>query len=200
MRQNGSVPRQLAPLSLFLLLATHGLAATYEIDAGHSAANFVVKHMMITNLRGSFSGVTGKVIYDAKNVAATTVTATINASTVNTNNPKRDGDLKNADFFDVVKFPTMQFVSTKVAAAGKGKFKVTGQLTMRGVTKPVVLLVTGPAPEVKDPAGAIRTGASATTKISRKEFGLTWNKLLEAGGVTVSDEVLIELELQFFKK
>lgn len=182
------------------LLATATFAATYQIDAGHSSANFTVKHMMVTNVRGSFSGVSGQVVYDAKNVAATKVEATINAETVNTNQAKRDAHLKTPDFFDVATFPTIQFVSTKVTPAGKGKFKVLGNLTMHGVTKPVVLMVEGPAPEVKDANGGFRTGASATTKISRKDFGLTWNKVLEAGGVTVSDEVAIELDLQFIRK
>ena len=183
-----------------LLLTAASFAANYEIESGHSAANFTVKHMMFTNLRGGFSGVSGKVTYDPKNVAATKVEATINAASVNTNNAKRDADLKTHDFFDIAKFPTIQFVSTKTTSAGKGKFKVAGNLTMHGVTKPVVLEVTGPAQEVKDANGAFRTGASATTKISRKEFGLTWNRLLEAGGVTVSDEVAIELDLQFIRK
>jgi polyisoprenoid-binding protein YceI len=183
-----------------LCFAAATFAATYQIDTGHSSANFTVKHMMVTNVRGSFSGVTGQVVYDAKNVAASKVEATINADTVNTNQAKRDAHLKTPDFFDVVKFPTIQFVSTKVEPAGQSKFKVTGNLTMHGVTKPVVLMVEGPAPEVKDASGGFRTGASATTKISRKEFGLTWNKMLEAGGVTVSDEVAIELDLQFIRK
>lgn len=185
-------------MPLFLTAAT--FAATYQIDSAHSAANFTVKHMMITNVRGSFSGVTGTVVYDPKNIAATKVEATINADTVNTNEPKRDGHLKTPDFFDVAKFPTMKFVSSKVTPAGKGKFKVAGDLTIHGVTKPVVLDVTGPEAEVNDGRGGIRTGASATTKINRKDFGLTWNKMMEAGGLTVSEEVAIELDLQFIKK
>jgi polyisoprenoid-binding protein YceI len=156
--------------------------------------------MMVTNVRGNFTGVTGTVVYDPKNVAATRIEASINAATVNTNMEKRDAHLKTADFFDVAKFPSLKFVSTKVTPAGKGKFKVAGDLTMHGVTKPVVLDVEGPAPEVKDGNGGIRTGATATTTIKRSEFGLTWNKVLEAGGVTVSDEVKIELDLQFIKK
>jgi polyisoprenoid-binding protein YceI len=189
-------------MKLFALLAAAaGLnAATYQIDSAHSSANFTVKHMMISNVRGSFAGVAGTVIYDAANPAAAKVEATINTETVNTNEAKRDAHLKTPDFFDVAKFPTMKFVSTKVTAAGAGKFTVVGDLTLHGVTKPVTLEVTGPAPEVKDGRGGVRTGATATGKINRKDFGLTWNRMLEAGGLTVSEEVAIELELQFIKK
>lgn len=187
-------------LAMPLLVAGMLAAADYEIDAAHSSANFTVTHMMVSKVRGNFSGVTGTVVYDPKNVAATKVTASINASTVNTNQEKRDTHLKSPDFFEVAKFPSIQFVSTKVTPAGNGKFKVAGDLTMHGVTKPVVLDVTGPAPEVKDGQGGIRTGATATTKINRKDFGLNWNRMLEAGGLTVSEEVEIELDLQFRRK
>ena len=183
-----------------LLFSAAAFAAQYEIDTAHSSANFTVTHMMVTKVRGNFSGVSGKVVYDPKNVAATTVEASIHSETVNTNQAKRDAHLKSPDFFEVAKFPALKFVSTKVTPAGKGRFKVAGDLTMHGVTKPVVLDVTGPTAEVKDGAGAIRTGATATTKINRTGWGLTWNKVLEAGGLTVSEEVAIELDLQFVKK
>ena len=185
-----------------LLLAGAALApaATYDIDPAHSTAQFTVKHMMITNVHGQFSKVTGTLDFDANNPAAGSVKASIEAGTVNTQETKRDDHLKSPDFFDVVKFPAITFQSTSFRKAADGKYQVAGNLTIHGVTKPVVLDVDGPTPEVKDPWGNSRIGISASTKINRADFGLTWNKALEAGGVLVGDEVAIALEIEFVKK
>jgi polyisoprenoid-binding protein YceI len=174
--------------------------ATYVIDPAHSTADFRVRHLMISNVRGEFSGISGTVVFDAKNPANSKIDATIDTTTINTREPQRDAHMKSADFFDVEKYPTITFKSKKVAAAGFGEWKVTGDLTIHGVTKEVVLNVEGPAPEVKDPWGNIKTGASATTKINRKDFGLMWNAALETGGVVVGDEVSVDLDLELTKQ
>ncbi|GMT97270.1 YceI family protein [Corallococcus caeni] len=175
-------------------------ASTWEIDSSHSSAQFGVKHMMVSTVRGTFSNVKGTVNLDDKDITKSTIETTIDAKTINTNEPKRDEHLRSADFFDVEKFPTITFKSTKIAKAGKDKLNVTGDLTMHGVTKPVVLAVEGPTAETKDAWGNVRRGATATTKIKRSDFGLTWNKALEAGGVAVGDEVTITLDLETTKK
>lgn len=177
-----------------LLLSVAAFAADYTIDAAHSAAGFTAKHMMVTNVRGSFSGVTGKVSYDPKSLANAKVEAVIPVSTINTQQEKRDAHLKSPDFFDVAKYPTMSFRSTKWAKAN-GKLQITGDLTIHGVTKPVTLTVDGPTPEVKGMSG-ITIGASASTKINRKDFGLTWSKLMDTGGAVVGDEIIITLDIE----
>jgi polyisoprenoid-binding protein YceI len=188
------------PVALLAALAlaapVSAFAADYEIDSGHSAAGFAVKHLMVSTVRGHFSNVKGTIHFDPKNPAADTVEATIDASTVSTDNAQRDTHLKSPDFFDVAKFPTITFKSTHVAAAGADKLKVTGDFTMHGVTRSVVLDVEGPSKEAKDPWGNVKSGATATTKISRKDFGLVWNKALESGGVVVGDEVTITLDIE----
>lgn len=176
------------------------LAADWEIDAAHSNAGFSVRHMMVTNVKGSFTKVSGTIKVDEKDITKSTVEAVIDSSTIDTNQAQRDGHLKSPDFFDVAKYPNITFKSTKVEKAGEGKLKVTGDLTMHGVTKPVVLDVDGPSKEIKGMDGAMRSGASAVTKISRKDFGLNWNKALEAGGVAVGDEVTVALDLELTKK
>lgn len=175
-------------------------ASAWEIDSSHSSAQFGVKHMMVSTVRGTFSNVKGTINLDDKDITKSTIEATLDATTVNTNEPKRDEHLRSPDFFDVAKYPTITFKSTKVAKAGKDKLNVTGDLTMHGVTKPVVLAVEGPTPETKDAWGNVRRGATATTKIKRSDFGLTWNKALEAGGVAVGDEISITLDLETTKK
>jgi polyisoprenoid-binding protein YceI len=174
------------------------MKTTYKIDPAHSNAHFSVRHMMVTNVRGAFSKVEGTVVIDTDNPAASSVNATIDASTVNTNEPQRDAHLKSADFLDVEKYPTLAFKSKKVERDGDD-WKVTGDLTLHGVTKQVVLKVDGPTEETKDPYGNIRAGASAATKIKRSEFGLTWNAVLEAGGIAVSDDLKIEIEVSLIK-
>ena len=174
--------------------------STWEIDSAHSGAHFSVRHMMITNVRGEFRKLTGIVILDEQDPGKSSVDATIDATTVDTGHEKRDSDLRGAEFFDVAKYPTIGFKSKSVTRVSEGRFKVTGDLTMHGVTKSVVLDVEGFTAQVKDQRGNIKTGASATTKISRSEFGLTWNRLVETGGVAVSDEVAIVIDLELVKK
>jgi polyisoprenoid-binding protein YceI len=186
-------------LALLGLFASLSFGQTYQIDTAHSGAAFSVRHMMVTNVSGRFSNLKGSVVIDEKTPANSKVEAVIDVATVNTNEPKRDGHLKSPDFFDVAKFPTMTFQSTKVYKSGDVT-KVEGNLTLHGVTKPVTLTLSEVSPEVKHPMGGLVRGATATTKISRKEFGLTWNRALEAGGVTVGDEVSITLEIEMSRK
>jgi polyisoprenoid-binding protein YceI len=174
------------------------MATTYQIDPAHSSAHFSVRHMMITNVRGTFSGVTGTVVYDPANLGASSIDATIDATTINTQDEKRDGHLKSPDFLDTAKYPTITFKSKSIAQAG-GDVKITGDLTIHGTTKEAVLTAEPLAPEAKDPWGGTRTGTSATTKISREEFGLVWNAALETGGVMVGDDVKLTLDIQLTK-
>ncbi|HEY7095299.1 MAG TPA: YceI family protein, partial [Terriglobales bacterium] len=171
------------------------MKTTYKIDPAHSSAHFAVRHMMITNVRGGFSGVQGTITYDPDNPGASSIDAIIDASKINTLDQQRDTHLKSPDFLHVEQHPTIIFKSKKVARVGEGEWKVTGDLTIHGVTREVALNVEGPTPEGKDPFGNIRVGASAITKIKRSDFGLTWNAALEAGGVLVGDELKIELEI-----
>jgi polyisoprenoid-binding protein YceI len=172
----------------------------YTIDPAHSTAGFKVRHLMVSWVRGEFSGVAGTVVYDPEHPENSRVEATIDVATLHTRDEQRDAHLKSADFFDVEKYPTITFVSKKVEKVGEREGKLMGDLTIHGVTKEVVLDVEGPAPEVKDPWGNIKSGVSAATKIKRSDFGLVWNAPLEAGGVLVGDEVHISLELELLRK
>jgi polyisoprenoid-binding protein YceI len=184
-----------------VLLAVPALAgaSTWNIDADHSNIQFKVRHLMVSNVKGVFGKVQGTVNIDDKNITKSKVAVTIDTESISTGVVKRDEHLKSADFFDVAKFPTMTFVSTKVARHGKDKLRVTGDLTLHGVTRPVQLDVEGPSADSKDPWGKTRRGVSATTKINRKDFGLVWNKALETGGVVVGDEITISLEVEMIK-
>ena len=176
-------------------------ASVWEIDSAHSSTEFSVKHMMVSTAKGRFDKITGTLNLDDKNPTKSSIELTIDANTIDTHEPKRDAHLKSPDFFDVAKFPTITFKSTKIEKAGKGKYKVTGDLTMHGVTKPVTLAVDGPTAPLKNPFGSTSSGASATGKINRKDWGLTWNKPLEAaGGVLVGDEVTINVDLELTSK
>jgi polyisoprenoid-binding protein YceI len=186
--------------AIIALLALPSLvyASTWNIDPDHSSTGFKVRHLMVSNVKGVFGKVQGVVNVDDQDLTKSNVSVTIDTASIDTGVAKRDTHLRSPDFLDVAKYPTMTFVSTKVAKGGKG-LKVTGNLTLHGVTRPVVLDVEGPSQESKDPKGNIRRGASASTKIDRKDFGLTWNKALETGGVVVSDEVAIEIEVEMIK-
>jgi polyisoprenoid-binding protein YceI len=175
------------------------MSATYKIDPAHSSANFVVRHMMITNVRGGFSNIQGTITWDAANPSLSKVEAVIDTTTINTHEPARDTHLKSADFLDVEKFPTMTFESAGVASEGAGELDLLGNLTIHGVTKPVTLKVEGPTAEGKDPWGNTRIGASATTKIKRSDFGLTYNAALETGGILIGDDLKIEIEVSLIK-
>lgn len=188
-------------LTIFALsLPALASAATWTIDPEHSNIGFKVKHLMVSNVKGNFEKHSGTVEIDDKNITKSKVEVSIDTNSINTGVQKRDEHLRSADFFDVAKFPTMTFVSKKVAKAGKDRLKVTGDLTLHGVTKEVVLDVEGPSKESKDPWGNIRKGATATAKINRKDFGLNWNKALETGGVLVGEEITINLEIEMIKK
>jgi len=172
-------------------------ASTWNIDPVHSMAEFRVRHMMISNVRGRFTGVSGKLAYDGGDPTKSSVEASIEVSTLDTRDPQRDTHLKSPDFFDAEKFPTLTFHSSHVTRKGDGNIIVAGPLTIHGITREVEFEVEGPTPAVKDPWGNTRIGVSASTKIDRREFGLTFNAALETGGVMVGDEVSITLELEF---
>ena len=192
--------KYLAFFSLVTALAAHGTAAEWTVDPAHSQANFAVKHMMVSTVHGSFNGLKGTVSYDPAHPNASKVELTIDATTVDTRNDNRDKDLKSDHFFDVAKFPTITFASTKVETAGEGKLKITGDMTLHGVTKEVTWMVDGPAAAVKDPRGNLHSGANASTTINRKDFGLTWDKTLDGGGVMVSDAVDLTVEVELVEK
>jgi polyisoprenoid-binding protein YceI len=172
---------------------------TWNLDPAHSGAEFKVKHMMISNVKGTFSGLSGVLTEHATDSTLSSVEASVDVSTVNTGDAQRDGHLKSADFFDAEKFPKLTFKSTKVTKKGEAEYTVTGDLTVHGVTNPVTFAVEGPSAPGKDPWGNTRIGLSATTKINRKDFGLSWNAALETGGFLVGEDVTITLEVQFIK-
>lgn len=174
------------------------MTTKYQLDPAHSTASFSIKHMMIAKVHGGFEKMTGSMVLDTANPANSYVEAEIDARSINTREPQRDTHLRSPDFFDVEKFPTISFKSRSVEKTGDGLL-VLGDLTIHGVTKQVALEVEGPSAEMKDPWGHTKIGASATTKIKRKDFGLTWNAALEAGGFLVGDDVNITLEVQFVK-
>jgi polyisoprenoid-binding protein YceI len=173
--------------------------STWNLDPVHYVVEFKVKHMMISNVKGQFTGITGVLTLDENDITKSRVEATIDASTINTRDPQRDTHLKSADFLDVEKYSTLTLKSKSVKRTGADEGTVIGDLTIHGVTREVVFQVEGPTPPGSDPWGNERLGLSATTKISRKEFGLTWNAALEAGGFLVGDEVTITLDVQFVK-
>jgi len=177
-------------------------AAEWTVDPAHSTASFTVKHMMVSTVRGEFGKMTGTASWSKPDYSDAHVDVTIDASTIDTREPKRDAHLRSPDFFDVAKFPTLTFKSKRVEKAHeKGHVTLVGDLTMHGVTKEVALSVDGPSPILKQPNGGQRVGASATTTVNRKDFGLNWNKPLEqAGGVLVSDEVNLDINLELSKK
>jgi polyisoprenoid-binding protein YceI len=180
---------------------TTGTAAlsTWKIDPSHSAAEFKVRHMMISFVKGKFSGLSGVLKLDENDYTHSVVEVSIPAASVSTVDEKLDAHLKEADFFDVQNFPTLTFKSTSIRPLGDRDYEVTGDLTIRGVTKSVILSVRDLSQPSKDPWGNQRIGLSASAKINRKEFGLVWNAPLEFGGVLVGDEVAIALDVQFIK-
>jgi polyisoprenoid-binding protein YceI len=181
------------------LVQPQNSTTTWNIDPAHTVAEFKVKHMMIANVKGTFSKVSGALIRDESNPANDRVEATIEAASIETRNEQRDEHLKSADFFHVKKFPTLHFKSTDVRIVRAGELSVEGDLTIRGVTRKVRFAVEGLTPPAKDPWGSTRIGLAASTKINRKDFGLTWNTALETGGILVGDDVTITLDAQFVK-
>jgi len=186
----------LAGLAAAIALPASAGTTTYQIDPRHSSAGFGVTHLMISTVRGEFHGVTGTVVVDDSDVSKSTVNVTIDATTVDTREPDRDKHLKSEAFFDIAKYPTITFQSTKVERNNDGNLKVTGDLTIRGVTKSVVLTASLPKIPIKDPWGLQRTAVSASTRINRQEFGVAWNQKLDSGGVVVGDDVNITLDVE----
>jgi polyisoprenoid-binding protein YceI len=185
-----------------MMLMTAVLSPTisaWSIDPVHSVVEFRVKHMMISNVKGQFTGVSGILSLDERNVEDSSIAATVEVSSLNTSDVQRDAHLKSADFFDAENFPTISLRSSRIKSIPDGGLLVSGQLSIRGVTRDVEFAVDGPSKPAKDPWGNTRIGLSATTRINRKDFGLTWNAALEAGGFLVGEEVAISLDLQFLK-
>ena len=173
--------------------------STWKIDPAHSVAEFKVKHMMISNVKGQFAKLSGALFFDESDLANSRVEVSIDAASIRTGEDQRDAHLKSPDFFDVEKFPTLTFKSKGVRIVRDGELSVNGDLTIHGVTRPVSFAVEGPTPPSKDPWGNTRIATSASTKINRKDFGLTWNAALETGGILVGEEVTITLDTQFVK-
>jgi polyisoprenoid-binding protein YceI len=174
--------------------------STYQIDTAHTHAQFKVRHLMISNVKGEFSHVTGTVELDDANPSASSINMIIDVNSVNTREPQRDAHLKSADFFDVAKFPTITFVSKEVVKSGDGSYEVVGDLTIHGVTKTVDLEVESVTPEMKDPYGMFRRGAEAKATILRSDFGLVYNAALETGGVLIGDDVHITIDTELVRK
>lgn len=171
---------------------------TWTIDAAHSQVEFAVRHLMISTVRGRFAGVKGNVIADDGDLSTAQVDVTIDVHTIDTREAQRDAHLKSADFFDAEKFPALTFKSTRVSDVQGNRFKLAGDLTMHGTTREVILDVTSEG-RGKDPWGGERAGYSAVAKVNRSDFGLTWNQVLETGGIAVGDEIKIALDLELVK-
>jgi polyisoprenoid-binding protein YceI len=197
-----SLGRAISALALSGALSIPAAAAssTWQIDPNHSAAQFAVRHLAISTVRGAFTKVSGTVQFDDKDISKSSVEVTIQAASVDTRVADRDKDLRSDHFLDVEKYPTLTFKSTKVEQAEPGKLKVTGDLTIHGVTKQVVLDVEGPTAPVKDPWGNQRAAANATTKINRQDFGVKWNAKMDNGGVVVGDDVAIVIDVEIVQK
>jgi polyisoprenoid-binding protein YceI len=193
-----------------LLAVLWGLAAlsfsaaagveVWQIDPAHSAAQFTVRHMMISNVKGEFGKLSGTVQYDPSDLSKTVVEATIEAASITTRVEARDNHLKSAAFFDVEKYPVLTFKSKRVTVEGPGKLKLTGELTMHGTTREVTLDVEGPTAPIKDPRGNLHVGASASTKVNRQDFGVSWNSVMDGGGLAVGNEVGIVLDVELVKQ
>jgi polyisoprenoid-binding protein YceI len=189
-----------AGFAAVLSLPAAAATTNWQIDPQHSSAQFSVRHMAISTVRGAFNKVTGTIALDDKDITKSTVDVTIDATTVDTHEPNRDNDIRSDKFFDVAHYPSITFKSKKVEQVAPGKLKVTGDLTIRGTTKEVVLDVEGPTAPIKDTWGNQRSAANATTKINRQDFGVKWNATLDNGGVVVSDEVSINIDVEMIHK
>jgi polyisoprenoid-binding protein YceI len=194
--------RFIIPMIALFVLAIPVLTytATWQMDPDHSSFQFKIRHLTVSNVKGDFNKSRGVVTIDDQNITNLKVEVFIDAASVNTGHAQRDGHLRGPDFFDVTKYPTITFVSKKVIKADTDRLKVVGDLTIHGVTREITVDVEGPTPEVKDPWGNFRRGATATTKINRRDFGLTWNKVLDTGGLVVGEEVNIYVEVELVRK
>ncbi len=178
----------------------HSGTSTWAIDPAHSSIHFSVRHMMVSNVRGEFTQFSGAAILDHEDISRSSIQVTIDAASINTRDSQRDQHLRSADFLEVATYPTIEFRSTRIEATGEGQFRLTGDLAIRGVTRQVVLEAEADGVELKDPFGNIKRGASATTKLNRKDFGLQWNLALETGGIVVGDEVKVVIDLELTKQ
>lgn len=194
-------PRMLvATLSLVLAVPALGAADTWVIDPAHTVSGFTVRHMMVTNVTGVFEATKGTIEYKPGDKSSVKAEIAIETKSVNTRIARRDDDLRSDNFFSAAQFPTITFKSKRVQNVRADGFDLVGDLTIRDVTKEVVLKVDGPSAPIKDPQGNRRVGASAATSINRKDFGVNWHRVIEAGGVVVGDEVKIHLEIEAIEK
>ncbi|MBX3025177.1 YceI family protein [bacterium] len=191
---------RLSALALLLAAPAFAGTATWQIDPDHSSAQFAIKHLMVSTVRGTIGPVTGTVTIDDGDLTKSSVTASIDAKGIDTRNQKRDDHLRSPEFFDVATFPAITFTSTAIEKAGDGAYAVRGDLTLHGVTKPVTLKVEGSPTPMRDPFGNTKLGGTATTRINRKDFGLNWSKALDGGGVVVGDDVDVTLDIELIKK
>jgi polyisoprenoid-binding protein YceI len=189
-----------AGLAAALSLPAAAATSTWQIDPAHSSAQFAVKHLAISTVRGAFTSVKGSVQFDDRDLTRSSVDVTIDVNSVDTREPNRDKDLRSDHFFDAEHFPVITFKSKRVEQVAPGKLKITGDLTIHGITKEVALDVDGPTAPVKDPWGNQRVAVSATTKINRQDFGVKWNATMDNGGVVVGDEVSITIDSEMVQK
>ena len=185
---------------LALCAPSIAMAATYRLDADHSSIQFKIRHLTVSNVSGTFNKFKGSASVEGEDLATLKVEVAIDAASVDTGHEKRDEHLRNADFLDVAKYPIITFVSRKVIKGDPGKLKVIGDLTLHGVTREITVDLEGPTPEVKDPWGNFRRGATGTAKIDRRDFGITWNKALDTGGLVVGNEVGIQVDIEWVRK
>ena len=182
-----------------LVTAAPAFAQAWQIDTAHSRAQFTVRHLMISNIRGDFGAVTGTVDYDGKDITKAKVNATIDVKSISTRVEKRDEHLKTDDFLDVANHPTMTFVSTSITPAAGGKYSMSGNLTIRGTTKTVTFELTPPLGPITT-RGTTKIGASASGKINRKDFGVKYHEVMDNGGLGVADEVFIQLDVELIQR
>ena len=192
--------RLLVHALILLTVPTWADAETWNIDPAHTVAGFTVRHLMISNVTGVFAATKGTIEYTIGDPNTVKADVTIEAKSVNTRITQRDDDLRSDNFFNAEKFPTITFKSKRVQNVKPGGFELVGDLTIRDVTKEVVLKVEGPTAPIRDPQGNRRVGAAASTTINRKEFNINYNRVIEAGGVVVGDEVKINLEIEAIEK
>jgi polyisoprenoid-binding protein YceI len=189
-----------AALLAFASLPALAQTTAWQVDPNHTAAQFSVKHLGVSTVRGAFTKTTGQVQLDEKDISKSQVEITVDTTTLDTRNENRDKDVKSANFLDVATYPTMTFKSKRITSAGSGKWKLIGDLTLHGVTREVTFDVDGPTPAIKDPWGNLRRGASASTTINRQDFGVSYNKTLDTGGLVVANDVQITIDIEFIRK
>jgi len=186
-------------IALLASLSALAQTSTWNIDPAHSTAQFTVRHLAISNVTGSFTKVTGSVVLNERDIAQSQVSASIDVNSVDTRVEARDKDLKSPNFFDVEKYPTIEFKSKRIVSSG-GKLQLIGDLTIHGTTHEVTLDVDGPTPEMTDPWGNSRRGISATTAVNRRDFNLVYNNLLKTGEAVVGDNIKIQIDAEIVKK